>query len=457
MIRLLLYSQDNRLPLMLGPTLGSEFEVALESNPEKVKEQARNQRYHVIVLDIDSGSPEHQRDFVGEMHSARVPVVVMADDDHREVAMDLVQRGAYDYFRKPPCLAELKIVARRAYEHSRMGRDLHNLSQQLRATATYGCDQLIGSSARLRHVYDLIQRVTGLNAFVLITGETGTGKELIARAIHNLSERQTCPFVAVSCGAIPETLIEAELFGYEKGAFTGAVGSRKGYLEQAGQGTLFLDEIGELSPHTQVKLLRVLQERQFCRLGSSSAIPLHARVLFATHRNLGKMVEDGHFRLDLYYRVNVMGIKAPSLRDHSEDIPTLARHFLEKYSDLYRKPVTSIAPAAMALLVDYIWPGNVRELENVIQKAIILTDDDTIGPAQLPDDLQQSGLLGLGDALPATSFEDQLHDYKVKLAQKAVAECNGNKTLAARSLHISRTYLHRLIKDFMEEETPEVA
>jgi DNA-binding NtrC family response regulator len=152
-----------------------------------------------------------------------------------------------------------------------------------------------------------------------------------------------------------------------------------------------------------------------------------------------------------------MGIKAPSLRDHSEDIPTLARYFLKKYSELYRKPVSSIAPPAMALLVDYLWPGNVRELENVIQKAIILTDDDTVGPQQLPDDLQQPGLLGLGDSLTATSFEDQLRDYKVKLAQRAVAECNGNKTLAARSLHISRTYLHRLIKDFMEEETPEVA
>jgi len=422
-----------------------------------VKEQARNLRCHVVVLDLDSGTPEQQRAFVGEMHAARVPVVVMADDDHREVAMDLVQRGAYDYFRKPPCLAELKIVARRAYEHSLMGRNLHNLSQQLRSTAAYGCDQLIGSSARLRHVYDLIQRVTGLNAHVLITGETGTGKELIARAIHNLSERQTCPFVAVSCGAIPETLIEAELFGYEKGAFTGAVGCRKGYLEQAGQGTLFLDEIGELSPHTQVKLLRVLQERQFSRLGTSAVIPLQARVLFATHRNLAKMVEEGSFRLDLYYRVNVMGIKAPSLRDHSEDIPTLAQHFLEKYSGLYRKPVTGISPSAMALLVDYVWPGNVRELENVIQKAIILTDDHTIAPEHLPEDLQQPGLLGLCDSLPATSFEDQLRDYKVKLAQKAVAECNGNKTLAARSLHISRTYLHRLIKDFIEEEATEVA
>ena len=457
MIRLLLFSQDKNLPLLLGPTLGGEFEVALESDPEKVKERIRSQRCHVVVLDLDSGFPDQHRAFVDAMTSAHVPVVVMADDDHRLAAEELVRRGAYDHFRKPPCLAELKIVARRAYEHARMGRDLHHLSQQLCATTTHSCDQLIGSSARLQHVYDLIQRVTKLNAFVLITGETGTGKELIARAIHNLSERQSSPFVAVSCGAIPETLIEAELFGCEKGAFTGAVGSRKGYLEQAGQGTLFLDEIGELSPHTQVKLLRVLQERQFSRLGTSAVIPLQARVLFATHRNLGKMVEEGRFRLDLYYRVNVMGIKAPSLRDHTEDIPTLARHFLDKYGELYRKPVTCILPEAMALLVEYDWPGNVRELENVIQKAIILTDDDTIGPEQLPDDLQQPGLLGLSDSLPSTSFEDQLRDYKVKLAQKAVAECHGNKTLAARSLHISRTYLHRLIKDFMEEETPEVA
>ncbi|MCU1337820.1 MAG: sigma-54-dependent Fis family transcriptional regulator [Bryobacterales bacterium] len=456
MIRLLLYSQDKKLPLLLGPTLGSEFEVTLESNPEKIKELVRNQRCHVVVLDLDSDSADQQR-FVDDMHSAGVPVVVMADDDHREAAMDLVQRGVYDYFRKPPCLAELKIVVRRAYEHSRMRQDLDNMSQQLRVTTVPGCDQLIGSSARLQHVYDLIQRVSRLNAFVLITGESGTGKELIARAIHNLSERKSSPFVAVSCGAIPETLIEAELFGYEKGAFTGAVGSRKGYLEQAGQGTLFLDEIGELSPHTQVKLLRVLQERQFSRLGTSAVVPLQARILFATHRNLAKMVEEGTFRLDLYYRVNVMGIKAPSLRDHTEDIPTLARHFLEKYSGIYRKSVTRITPGAMALLVDYDWPGNVRELENVIQKAIILSDDDTIGPKQLPEDLQQPDLLGVGDALPASSFEDQLRDYKVKLAQKAVAECNGNKTLAARSLHISRTYLHRLIKDLVEEETPEVA
>lgn len=457
MIRLLLYSQNKKLPFLLGPTLGSEFEVALESEPGKVEELIRNQHCHVLILDLESGDAEPYREFIRDTRAEGVPIVVMAGDDQRDVALELVQCGAYDYFRKPPALAELKIVARRAYEHSRMGRDLANMSQQLRENVASCCDQLIGSSARLQHVYDLIRRVAGLNAFILITGESGTGKELIARAIHNLSDRRQAPFVAVSCGAIPETLIEAELFGYEKGAFTGAVGSRKGYLEQAGQGTLFLDEIGELSAHSQVKLLRVLQERQFSRLGSSAIVPLNARVLFATHRNLTKMVEENRFRLDLYYRVNVMGIKAPSLRDHTEDIPTLARFFLEKYGEIYRKPIGSITPGAMALLVDYSWPGNVRELENVIQKAIILTDDIAIGSEHLPEDLQQPDLLGVGESMPTGSFDDQLRDYKVKLAQKAVAECNGNKTMAARSLHISRTYLHRLIKDLMDEQTPEVA
>jgi DNA-binding NtrC family response regulator len=455
MIRLLLFSQDRKLPLLLGPTMGSEFAVSLESDADQIRSLAASQACDVVILDLDSGSAADHRAFVAAMQVVGMPVVVMAGDDQRECAMDLVHRGACEFFRNPPVLAELKIVARRAYEHSRMRRNLENMNQQLLANPMECCDQLIGSSARLQHVYDLIRRVAGLNAFVLITGESGTGKELIARAIHNLSERQNAPFVAVSCGAIPETLIEAELFGYDKGAFTGAVGNRKGYLEQAGPGTLFLDEIGELSPHTQVKLLRVLQERQFSRLGSSVVVPLQARVLFATHRDLARMVEEGRFRLDLYYRINVMGIKAPALRDYAEDIPTLARHFLAKYGEIYRKPVAGIFPDAMALLVDYHWPGNVRELENAIQKAIILTDHDSIGPEHLPEDLQQNGLV-VDESPPPTSFEDRLRDYKIKLAHKAVADCNGNKTLAARSLRISRTYLHRLIKE-LEKEALEVA
>ena len=212
---------------------------------------------------------------------------------------------------------------------------------------------------------------------------------------------------------------------------------------------MFLDEIGELSLHTQVKLLRVLQQREFSRLGSSRAIPLRARVVFATHRNLAQMVEQGTFRQDFYYRVNVMKIHSPSLRDRTEDIPVLAEHFLQQYSELYNKPVHSIEPAAMAALLEYHWPGNIRELENVIQSSIIVTETDTIGVEDLPETFQQLDPLCLDDdeTVSGGSFEEQLRDYRVKLAIKAIADANGSKTVAARSLNISRAYLHRLIRE----------
>jgi transcriptional regulator with PAS, ATPase and Fis domain len=269
---------------------------------------------------------------------------------------------------------------------------------------------------------------------------------LIATAIHNLGSRADKPFVAVSCGAIPETLIEAELFGHEKGAFTGTVNARAGYLEQAGDGTLFLDEIGELSPFTQVKLLRVLQQREFSRLGSNRLIPLKARIVFATHQDLAEMVTQGKFRQDLYYRINVMKIHAPALQEHPEDIVQIANHFLAHYSDMYQKPVENIDPAAMALLQAYSWPGNVRELENVIQRAIIYAQGDSISVGDLPQNIQEDSVVDIEDFQPAGSFERQLRDYKIKLAATAVRENNGNKTLAARSLRISRAYLHRLIR-----------
>jgi DNA-binding NtrC family response regulator len=295
----------------------------------------------------------------------------------------------------------------------------------------------------------MIRRVSTLSAFVLITGESGTGKELVARAIHNLGGRANHPFVAVSCGAIPETLIESELFGHEKGAFTGSNGARAGYFEQAGEGTLFLDEIGELSPNTQVKLLRVLQQREFTRLGSNRPIPLKARVLFATHRNLQAMAAAGTFRRDLFYRVNVVKIEVPALRDRPEDIPTLARHILLRYSKEYDKPVQDIHPDAMELLVQHNWPGNVRELENVIQRALILADGNVIGVADLPEEFRELGA-GPADAFEidtagASSFEERMHEFKVRLVASTVAECDGNKSLAARKLRVSRAYLHRLI------------
>ena len=286
---------------------------------------------------------------------------------------------------------------------------------------------LIGSSGKAQVVYDLIRRVTNLDAYVLITGESGTGKELVARAIHSMSRRAKSPFVAVSCGAHPRNPDRAELFGHEKGAFTGTNGTREGYLEQAGDGTIFFDEIGELSLNTQVKLLRVLQQREFTRLGSSKPIPLRAHVLFATHRSLDEMVEQGTFRRDLYFRVNVMRIRVPALRERTEDIPTLARHFLQKYSTAYQKPVRDILPSAMDLLVDYDWSGNIRELENMIQGAVILTDGESIGPSDLPETLQELAGPVEVESPAANSFEDMLRQYKIRIAHQAIRAMQGQQ------------------------------
>ncbi|MBV8550510.1 MAG: sigma-54-dependent Fis family transcriptional regulator [Acidobacteriaceae bacterium] len=454
MIRVVLCSHDVKLQPLFAPALGSDFEVLAEPNGAQLQQMLADGTVDVVLLDLgsDSCEIEQQLEVYNAITEPGVAVVVMADDMARPMAIDLVQRGAHSYCRKPPALRELKTVLRRAYEHVTMSRQLERKpvqSTRVNSPEPASCDGLIGASAEMQKVYEKIRRVASLDASVLVTGESGTGKELIARAIHNLGDRAKSPFVAVSCGAIPETLIESELFGHEKGAFTGTTGTRTGYFEQAGGGTLFLDEIGELSLQTQVKLLRVVQQKEFTRLGSGRAIPLRARLILATHRDLPRMVSEGSFRLDLYYRINVMTINAPALADRPEDIPLLANFFLKQYSDLYRKYVASIEPDALLLLQEYDWPGNVRELENVIQSAIICADTDGIRLRDLPERLHSShgrGTQIAGDVPRGSSFEALLRDFKVKLATKAIEDCNGNKTLAAQSLNISRAYLHRLIR-----------
>ncbi len=442
MIRLLLHSRDLKIQSVLAPATGIDFSIAMDSSRERVKRQVIEKKCDVVLLDLEGYPLTEQLDFHTELQNLGTAVIVVTDADPNK-KRELERRGIQEFCEKPLSLPELSTLVHDAHERT---IDTPTADNPVTPASDSGCGELVGSSPKAKAVYDLIQRVAGLNAFVLITGESGTGKELIARAIHSQGEREHSRFVAVSCGAIPESLIEAELFGYEKGAFTGAVQRRAGYLEEAGDGTLFLDEIGELSQHTQVKLLRVLQQREFTRLGSSVPIPLRARVLFATNRNLKQMVGEGAFREDLYYRVNVVGIHAPSLRDRREDIPQLARHFLAMYARSYGKNVTTIGPEALTLLCDYAWPGNIRELENVIQSAIVLADDITIVPSNLSAELHQTDTKALTDAR-WSSFEDQLRDYKVKLAMEAIKECNGNKTLAAQSLDISRTYLHRLIRE----------
>jgi DNA-binding NtrC family response regulator len=460
MIRIGLCSDDRALKSILSSALGKDFLVV----PESIESQ-QNAASQVLVVDM---GPEPKtlpaqmvtlRNLVESCPSSAI--ILLADDSMRSAAAELVRLGAFGYCRRPPSIRDLKAMLQRAHENASLKQELLSAKQKPQPAAA--CDRMIGSSPKMQQVYDLVRRVSAINASVLVVGESGTGKELIANAIHNLGTRSDCPFVAVSCGAIPETLIEAELFGHDKGAFTGSVGARVGLLEQAGEGTLFMDEIGELSLATQVKLLRVLQQREFSRLGSNKLIPLKARLIFATHQDLADMVAQGKFRQDLYYRINVMRIDAPSLRDRPGDLPEIAMHFLQDYSQMYNKPMTGITPDAMSALQLYSWPGNVRELENVIQRAIIVAHGDNITVDDLPEMIQEDCAVTIEDYQPSGSFERMIRDYKLKLALAAVNEHHGNKTLAARSLNISRAYLHRLIRvaepDLVEEpdDTEQVA
>jgi DNA-binding NtrC family response regulator len=452
MIKIGLYSEDRTLRSLLSSALGKDFMVQQGSDAAGMSSLVSTRACDAMILDLNSSRDElHERIKVSrQLIASNIPAIVMADDGLRSTAFEMVRNGAFGYCRRPPSIRDLKTMLSRACENSALKRQLENAQQRLEEPIS--CDSLIGSSPHMRRVYQLVRSVANLNASVLVTGESGTGKELIARAIHNVGSRADRPFVAVSCGAIPETLIEAELFGHEKGAFTGTVGAREGYFEQASDGTLFLDEIGDLSLFTQVKLLRVLQQMEFSRLGSNRLIPLRARLIFATHRDLAQLVAEGKFRQDLFYRINVMRIESPALQEHPEDIPAIAKYLLQKYSQTFQKPMEGFEPDAMEMLQSYTWPGNVRELENVVQRAIIMAPGQLVRSEDLtlsaPEEEVSSfeDVVNIGEYQPAGSFERQIQEYKVKIAVNAVRENNGNKTLAARRLCISRAYLHRLIR-----------
>ena len=446
MIRIGLFSQDRSLQAILSSALGRDFQILHEASEERMNQLISDEEFDVMLVDLNSDHDSLQQRIEASRRlvSSHPATVVLADDNLRSTSTELVRLGAFGYCRRPPSIRDLKTMLRRAHENALLKQQLQIVQERMEESTS--CDGMIGASPAMQQVYQLVDSVANLNASVLVTGESGTGKELIARAIHNTGSRSSRPFVAVSCGAIPESLIESELFGHEKGAFTGSVGAREGYFEQAGDGTLFLDEIGELSLFTQVKLLRVLQQREFCRLGSNKLVPLKARLVFATHQDLGDLVAQGKFRQDLYYRINVMKIESPALQEHSEDIPMIAGHFLRQYSQSYQKNVRSIDPEAMSLLQSYAWPGNVRELENVMQRSIIMARGESVSVKDLPINIREESVVNIADFQPTGSFERQLRDYKIRLAENAVRDNNGNKTLAARSLCISRAYLHRLIR-----------
>ncbi|RKY04365.1 Fis family transcriptional regulator [Candidatus Poribacteria bacterium] len=332
------------------------------------------------------------------------------------------------------------IAIENAKLYAMLQRENRELRSELGKNPTFG--DIIYRSEKMAEVIEITKRVASVNSTVLIRGESGTGKELIARAIHQASPRRDGPFIPVNCGALPETLLESELFGHEKGAFTGAIARKLGRFELADGGTIFLDEIGDMPPALQVKLLRVLQDKQFERVGGTKTIKVDVRVIAATNQNLEKLMAEGKFREDLYYRLNVITIFIPPLRERPEDIPILAEHFLRKYCLETKKKIKGFAPETMDILMSYHWPGNVRELENAIEHAVVLAKGDIITPEDLPFNLR-----GVEPEIKLMSLEEAVREFKKRHITRVLHETGGNRTKAAEILKIQRTYLSRLIKE----------
>ncbi|MGE5813723.1 MAG: sigma-54-dependent transcriptional regulator [Acidobacteriota bacterium] len=357
-----------------------------------------------------------------------------------ETAVEALRLGAYDYLSKPFNVDELKLKVRKALERRHLQQENALLKRALQNTHQFS--NIIGRSPAMHAVFQLIQTIAPTTSTVLVTGESGTGKELVARAIHFNSPRKDRPFVALNCGALPETLLESELFGHMRGAFTGADTNKKGLIEVAEKGTIFLDEIGEMSPMMQVKLLRVLQERKFRRLGGTEEIEADIRIIAATNRDLAKLVAEGKFREDLFYRINVIPVRLPPLRDRVDDIPLLAEHFVVKYAGQIRRNITGIAPDAMRQLQGYNWPGNIRELENAIERAAALEMSPLIQATSLPEHVQAgvgAGGNGLEAPLPESGFHLEQHVAEIEreYIAEALRRAGGVKSRAADLLGMS--------------------
>lgn len=361
-------------------------------------------------------------------------------------AVATMRQGAYDYLAKPVDATELRLVVARSLEHRRLKKENLQLRKQLRQR--YGFAKIVGQSEAISRVFDLIRKVADSNSTVLILGESGTGKELIAHAIHYNSDRRDGPLIPVNCAAIPEELLESELFGHERGAFTHAIRSRAGRFEQADGGTIFLDEISEMSPSLQVKILRILQEHAFERIGGVKTLRVDIRVIAATNQNLEELVARNKFREDLYYRLNVIPIKVPPLRERRDDIPLLVLHFLEELSRERQRPRKRFTPAAMELLSRHSWPGNVRELENLVERLVILTEGEVIDVADLPEKFQLTTPVSLIEKLPGDglNLNDALQSLERRLIFQALQRTNWVKSQAARLLHLNRTTLLEKMK-----------
>jgi DNA-binding NtrC family response regulator len=375
---------------------------------------------------------------------ARAPdtiVILMTAFGSIGAAVEAMRRGATDYVTKPFKMDEMLVVLDRALEHRELHRELESLRDEVEHRYRFG--NLVGKSKQMQEVFKLIRRVARVRSTVLITGRSGTGKELVAKAIHYNSPRKDKPFVAINCAAIPEALLESELFGHVKGAFTGATDHKPGLFEEADGGTLLLDEIGELPAAMQAKLLRTLEDRQVRRVGATQAVEVDVRLIAATNQNLDERVRDGRFRQDLFFRINVISINVPPLVEHPEDIPLLAQHFLDKYAEEHGRRRKKLSPEALKAIVNYTWPGNVRELENAIERGVALSRGTTIEPADLPAAVtaERNELFKAGAAEGAT-----LRELEERYILEVLEQTRGNQVQAAQLLGIDRKTLYRKLK-----------
>ena len=366
-----------------------------------------------------------------------------------ENAVDAMKAGAYDYITKPFHADEILVVLERALEYQRLNRENMSLRRQLKAK--YKFENIVSDHEKMLTIFEIVEKVADSDSTVLVYGESGTGKELIARALHYNSHRQDKPLIPINCGAIPEELLESELFGYEKGAFTGAASSRIGRFELAHTGTIFLDEIGEMSPSLQVKLLRVLQEREFERVGGTRTIKVDVRIIAATNKDLEAMVEQNEFREDLFYRLNVIPIELPPLRERRSDIPLLVQHFIEHFNAQKNRYIEGVLPEALERLNAYHWPGNIRELENVIERITILKGSGVITLEDLPEKIMRS--FKSGGMMPNIDVPDEgldfdavVQTFEKHLLTRALDKTHGVKAKAAALLHMNRTTLVEKVK-----------
>ena len=446
----LVVDDDDAVRSGLYWALNSDYQVLQASSREEACALINDEQIEVVVSDLHL--PPHVDDIgeglalidVARAQDPPLQVVVITGSDSKRAALEAVRRGAYGFFEKPLDPAELLHIVNQAARMRLLEIENRRLREELARPP--GFVHLLGASATLEKVLKQARSVAATSATVLLTGENGTGKEMLARAIHDESPRAAGPFVAVSCAALPETLIESELFGHEKGAFTSATQTRKGRFELANGGTLLLDEIGDLSPTVQVKLLRVLQERSFERVGGSKTLTVDIRLIAATNRDLETEVAEGRFRQDLFFRLNVVPLALPALRERGEDIPILAAHFTAKSAQRYGRLTPELTPKLIDVLQEYDWPGNVRELENLMERLVVLSNGEALGLEFVPEKMLR--ILPGANLQDESTLEGAVEAVKRRMILAALQSEGGNKVAAAKKLGISRSYLHRLINEF---------